>query len=123
MKSTGAGTKPAHSTGGAGEGEGLRGRADRSFDRIKQIGKKETKKEDGYYLSISLDPGWRNERKRNTVTTKLLGKAIVPDLPYVQPDDSPYRIDTDYFGNKRKSENPHPGPFTALKEGKQTIKV
>ena len=89
------------------------------FDPAPEI----VKKEDGYYLSISLDPGWRDEQKRNTITTKLLGKAIVPNLPFVQPDDSPYRIDTDYFGNKRQAENPHPGPFTALKKGKQTIKV
>jgi alpha-N-arabinofuranosidase len=45
------------------------------------------------------------------VTTELLGKAMVPDAPFVQPCGAPYRIDTDYFGKQRNTANPVPGPF------------
>jgi alpha-N-arabinofuranosidase len=45
------------------------------------------------------------------VTSVLLGRAAIPDLPYEQPDGAPIRIDTDYFGRKRNEVNPTPGPF------------
>ena len=58
------------------------------------------------------------------VTTELLGKARIPNLPYEQPDGSPYSIDTDYFGKRRDKENPFPGPFAKPEEsGKQIWKV
>lgn len=68
-------------------------------------------KPDGWWLEIAVDPAWTSERKRAIVTTESLGKAKVPDAPYEQSDGTPYRIDTDYFGRKRKTENPAPGPF------------
>jgi len=33
------------------------------------------------------------------VTSAMLGKAVIPDLPYQQPDGSPIRIDNDYSGD------------------------
>jgi len=79
-------------------------------------------KPDGMYLRITLDESWAGQR-RPLVTTNLLGKARVPQTPYERPDGSPYRIDTDYFGNKRNAANPFPGPFE-LPEGKrQVLKV
>jgi alpha-L-arabinofuranosidase len=36
---------------------------------------------------------------------------------------SPLKIDTDYFGRKRNPDNPFPGPFEVLKDGKQEVKV
>ncbi|MHC4282228.1 MAG: right-handed parallel beta-helix repeat-containing protein [Planctomycetota bacterium] len=68
-------------------------------------------KPDGWWLEIAVDPAWTSERKRVIVTTESLGMAKVPDAPYEQSDGTPYRIDTDYFGRKRKTENPEPGPF------------
>ncbi len=62
-------------------------------------------------LEIRLDPAWAQTHKRSLVTTDLLGRAAVPDLPYVRPNHSPYRIDTDYFADERNAENPFPGPF------------
>jgi len=67
-------------------------------------------KSDGMYLELTLDKAW-GETQRPLVTTELLGKATAPDLPYVQPDDSPYRIDTDYLDKPRNAANPFPGPF------------
>jgi alpha-N-arabinofuranosidase len=80
-------------------------------------------KADGQYLEIKFDPAWTGERKRNLVTTFLLGKAAIPDLPYEQPDGSPIRVDTDYFGKSRSKSNPTPGPFENPGQGALTLKV
>ncbi|NLS93519.1 MAG: carbohydrate-binding protein [Planctomycetaceae bacterium] len=66
-------------------------------------------------LRMAVDPSWQDVR-RQLVTTEMLGKASGPDLPYEQPDGSPYRIDTDYFGEKRSASNPAPGPFRLTSE-------
>lgn len=79
-------------------------------------------KPDGWYLQIEFNKTWA-DHKRPLVTTEMLGKSKIPDLPYEDPDGKPYRLDTDYFGNKRKTNNPYPGPFNEQKEGKQLIKV
>ncbi|NQT37302.1 MAG: hypothetical protein HQ581_07435, partial [Planctomycetes bacterium] len=79
-------------------------------------------KPDGVYLRITLDESWA-ERRRPLVTTELLGKAKIPQVPYEQPDGSPYRIDTDYFGNKRNAANPFPGPFELPEGNKEMLKV
>ena len=60
---------------------------------------------------MAVDPAWTTKQKRTVVTTKLLGKANVPDAPFEQPDAAPYKLDTDYFGKKRNPANPSPGPF------------
>jgi alpha-N-arabinofuranosidase len=80
-------------------------------------------KHDGFYLDISLDKGWNVEQNHKLVTTELLGKAVIPNLPYEHPDGTPLRIDTDYFGKKRNEGNPFPGPFELPEGGKQTLKV
>jgi alpha-N-arabinofuranosidase len=53
----------------------------------------------------------------------LLGKAVIPDAAFENPDGSPLRVDTDYFGNKRDPDNPFPGPFTRQAAAKAIIKV
>jgi alpha-N-arabinofuranosidase len=54
----------------------------------------------------------------------MLGKAVIPNLPYEKPDGSPLRVDTDYFGKKRNEKNPSAGPFENPAVGKQlTLKV
>jgi hypothetical protein len=49
--------------------------------------------------------------KRVLVTSDLLGQAAIPAARFEQPDGSPYRLDTDYFGRQRNPEHPIPGPF------------
>ena len=78
---------------------------------------------DGWYLEITTDKTWATAPKRPLITTELLGKAIIPDQPFTTPTGAPVKIDTDYFGNKRNPENPFPGPFEIVGEGKQSIKV
>jgi len=80
------------------------------------------KKEDGVYLEIKMEKDWL-QRKRKLITTELLGKAENPDLPFVQPDDTPYRLDIDYSGGKRNTKNPTPGPFEEIKDGLMIIQV
>jgi alpha-N-arabinofuranosidase len=78
---------------------------------------------DGYYLELKLDKIWATEQTRQLVSTSLLGKAAIPDLPFENADGSPIRISIDYFGNKRNAANPFPGPFELSTGGKQRIKV
>jgi alpha-N-arabinofuranosidase len=89
------------------------------FDRGVQI----TRKADGWYLDLTLDPAWAREQPRKLVTTELLGKAKVPDLPFENIGGSRYVVGTDYFGRRRSASNPFPGPFEPPKGGKLTIKV
>jgi alpha-N-arabinofuranosidase len=80
-------------------------------------------KNNGFYLHITLDKKWSQKQSRRLVTTELLGRARIPDLPYEQPDGSPYRIDDDYFGKERNHKNPFPGPFEPARDGNLTLKV
>jgi alpha-N-arabinofuranosidase len=79
-------------------------------------------KSGGFYLDLTPGPA-RGGRKRQLVTTELLGKAAIPDLPYEQADGRPVRIDVDYFGKKRSPTNPTPGPFEGLGPGPLELKV
>jgi alpha-N-arabinofuranosidase len=78
---------------------------------------------DGVYLEIILDQSWAAEQKRQLVTTALLGKAVIPNLPFENADGSPVRINTDYFGKRRNASNPFPGPFEVPAGGKLRLKV
>jgi len=81
------------------------------------------KKSDGWYLTLAENKAWRNEAKRQLVTTTLLGKAKISDCTYENADGSPLKINTDYFGIKRNKQNPFPGPFEKIANGQQEIKV
>jgi alpha-N-arabinofuranosidase len=75
------------------------------------------------YLHMTADPAWRGEQARKLVTTEMLGAAAVPALPYVNPDQSSVRIDTDYTGAPRDTENPFPGPFEAAVAAEDAVRV
>jgi alpha-N-arabinofuranosidase len=81
---------------------------------------------DGVYLEMVLDPAMV-QADCPLVTTALLGKAKTPELPYEQPDGSPYVIDTDYLGHKRDTDHvsagPFAGPFAGTDQGKLNRKV
>ncbi|HEY5511795.1 MAG TPA: right-handed parallel beta-helix repeat-containing protein [Prolixibacteraceae bacterium] len=79
-------------------------------------------REDGWYLEIKMDKAWLQQNRR-LVTTELLGKATVPNLPFENRDGSAIHLNTDYFGKKRNEKNPFPGPFEFSGEGNQLIKV
>ena len=86
-------------------------------------GLKLVEKPDSAYLQVRFDKAWAADRTRKLVTTDLLGKAIIPDLPYEQPDGTPIRVDTDYFGKGRDEAHPTPGPFENPGQGDLMLKV
>jgi alpha-N-arabinofuranosidase len=78
---------------------------------------------DAVYLELALDTGWLSECRRSLVTSSLLGRALVPDLPFENADGSRVTVDEDYFGRPRKAANPSPGPFEITASGRQSIRV
>jgi alpha-L-arabinofuranosidase len=80
-------------------------------------------KADGFYLELTLDKAWADGPARTLVTTELLGKATIPNLPYEQPDGTPIRVDTDYLGKPRSAANPMAGPFEKAETGRVVLKV
>ena len=76
--------------------------------RLEGVDVKLEEQEDGLWIKI---PPFSSAETREIVTTELLGKAMVPDAPFVQPCGTPYRLDTDYSGAKRHPDHPAPGPF------------
>lgn len=77
----------------------------------------------GLSLEMKFAAKWIGRQPRKLVTTDLLGKAQIPDLPFEQPDGMPIRIDTDYLGMNRNPSNPTPGPFERPGTGNLKIKV
>jgi alpha-N-arabinofuranosidase len=90
-----------------------------NFDTVISV----TEQADGFYLEMTYDPAWSTDRTRPLVTTQLLGRAAIPNLPYEQRDGKPIRIDVDYFGRSRSESNPTPGPFENPGQGHLKIKV
>lgn len=80
-------------------------------------------KDGSMFLDMTLPEGWAGPRTRSSVTTDLLGKTAISQLPFEQPDGMPLSLDTDYFGKPRNGANPTPGPFEALGDGKLSFKV
>lgn len=79
-------------------------------------------KGDGVYLSMTMDQAYFRH-SGPIITTELLGKAKVPNLPFDQPDGTPLIIDKDYFGNMRLNGNNSAGPFINLEKGEVVLKV
>ena len=78
---------------------------------------------EGCYLTIRMDGDWAARRPRRLITTELLGRARIPDQPFVHPDGSPLALDRDYFGQRRDESHPAPGPFEHRASGFVTFKV
>jgi alpha-L-arabinofuranosidase len=78
---------------------------------------------DGWYLEMSFRDGWTSQRSRKLVTTELLGKASIPDLPYERPDGAPIRVDSDHAGKGRSGTNPTPGPLEHPGNGALVVKL
>ena len=53
-------------------------------------------------LQLTADKAW-SDHNGPLVTTEMLGRAKIPNLPYMNPDDTPLAIDKDYFGDSRES--------------------
>jgi alpha-L-arabinofuranosidase len=77
---------------------------------------------DRWVLQLTLDQA-ALEPKTTLVTTELLGKAKIPGLRYENPDGSPLKIDSDYFGKSRNAAAPTAGPFEKPGTGPLKLKV
>jgi hypothetical protein len=73
-------------------------------------------------LHLKLSDSCQGKHTR-LVTTQLLGRAKIPNLPYDNPDGSPITVDTDYFGKKRNPAAPSAGPFEQPGSGALTLEV
>ena len=65
-------------------------------------------------LHFSLDGFNQEIPSTRIVTTSLLGKTKLVEANFENPDGSALIVDKDYFGNKRNSNYPIPGPFENL---------
>jgi hypothetical protein len=79
-------------------------------------------KDAGVFLYLNLD-NKIFKMKNKTVNTELLGKAVVPNLPFENPDGTPLTIEKDYFGNQKNKKHPAPGPFENPENGKIKLKI
>jgi hypothetical protein len=79
-------------------------------------------KTDGIFLKMDFDAKIL-EMKNQLVTTELLGKALIPNAAFENPDGTSITIDTDYSGKKRNKRNPTAGPFENPGTGKISLKV
>ncbi len=79
-------------------------------------------KADGVYLKMNFDKKIHPIKNLLINTTKL-GKALVSNAAYENPDGSPITIDTDYLGKKRDKQNPTAGPFENPGTGEISLKV
>jgi alpha-N-arabinofuranosidase len=77
---------------------------------------------DSVFLHITLDDSVRT-LDNQLETTELLGRAKISNAAYENPDGTPLKIDTDYFGKKRSRTDPSAGPFENPGEGKLELKV
>jgi alpha-N-arabinofuranosidase len=84
-------------------------------------GLKLVEKDDGVYLYITMQA--HKTLMTKIVTTELLGRAVIPNTAFENPDGSPLKVDTDYLGNKRNASGPSVGPFENPEVGKLTLKV
>jgi hypothetical protein len=79
-------------------------------------------KEDGVYLIMNMDEKIA-EMENQIITSKILGKAKIPDARFENQDGSPILIDYDYFAKKRNKQNPVAGPFANFNIGNIRLKV
>jgi hypothetical protein len=79
-------------------------------------------KSDGIYLQMNFDDKIL-KMKNQLVSTQLLGKALIPNAGYENPNGSPLTIENDFFGKKRDKQNPTAGPFENPEFGQISLKI
>ena len=81
-------------------------------------------REDGnnLFLTYEID-GSLVQTKTTLITTASLGKAKMAKEGFENPDGSPIVFDTDFFGVKRSSTNPAPGPFAEPGSKVESLKI
>lgn len=75
-----------------------------------------------FYLILNVGQIMQ-KTKTALVTTEVLGKAKIPQASYENPDGTPLKVDTDFFGKPRNPSAPTPGPFENPGSGELKINV
>lgn len=89
------------------------------IDNAFNSGIKLIEKKDGWYLSMNTTTDWQKKQKRKLLQTQNLGKAVIPNQPFTNPDGSDIKVDNDFAQKKRNKTNPSPGAFEISKDGLQ----
>lgn len=76
-----------------------------------------------FYLEIDVVKEWAKLANAQNVNSESLGKTILAQQKFTNPDGTPIVFSLDYFKNKRNTKNPFPGPLELKKEGKQKMKI
>lgn len=79
------------------------------------------KQNDVLVVNFNL-PASIDKMKLKTITTEVLGKAIIPDQGFENHDGTSLIINTDFFGNIRNVKNPIAGPFAKPGDSKIELK-
>lgn len=74
------------------------------------------------FLLLDLGQGLRQAAAK-LVTSQLLGRTRVSNLPFENADGTPLTIDADYLGQARNKSAPSPGPFESPGGGGSKLKV
>ncbi|MFP4500815.1 MAG: carbohydrate-binding protein [Candidatus Hydrogenedentota bacterium] len=116
--------RPMHLAGNVflGDARPARQEKDQGFVEDADPGLRVEEKNGAVYLHMRTG-AWAEKADGPLVTTELLGRAQVPDLPYVNRGGSPIRVDTDYFGAPRDEDAPGAGPFAFKQSAEQAFEV
>jgi alpha-N-arabinofuranosidase len=78
----------------------------------------------GTSLLLEFNAGDDLKQAQNQlITTAVLGRAKVPNLPYENANGTPLKIDRDFLGKKRTKAHSMPGPFEKLRPGSNAFRV
>ena len=82
-------------------------------------------KTDGWYLQINVPENWKDEKFRDKVSTKDLGRASIPDQSFNKENGTVIDLIEDYWGQNRKGQKKYyPGPIDfTTNGGKVMLKV
>lgn len=80
-------------------------------------------KEDGWYLSLTVEPDSLQVVPTRFITTSVLRNTITSKQAFTNPDGSAIKIDRDYTGAKRNRKRPCPGAFEIQKGNLKTCLV
>jgi alpha-N-arabinofuranosidase len=86
---------------------------DRQFDPQLQL----SQDTDGWHLQLRTHSRWTQQRHRRLIGSDTLGKVIIPQSRFENPDGSPLTVDADCLGNRRSAGDAVPGPFEPSPSG------
>jgi len=81
-----------------------------------------TETEKQLLLELNFDEN-PNSVVRQIITSEILGHAKMPNAAFENPDGTPLKIDSDYFGEARSPNRVSAGPFEGILTGRNSIVV